>query len=178
MRFWSWGVCPRVLSDGSVRCCRASCRDVGVKTRKDRAVPGYLLCRTFLLCFFCLPLCFLNQWELVLPDISLSGIWVILYSAFFSFASPTALVWISPLLAIHPTIDGLPNGRAFPTCLPPCSVFLQVSFSRLQIRFRCPAPTDQRFLKSVLLVALCFALRVWVAGQAGGIQRSCACVGA
>lgn len=77
-------------------------------------------------CFFCLPLCFLNQWELVLPDISLSGIWVILYSAFFSFASPTALVWISPLLAIHPTIDGLPNGRAFLSCLPPCSVFLQV----------------------------------------------------
>lgn len=59
----------------------------GVKTRKDRAIPGYLLCRTFLLCFFCLPLCFLNQWELVLPDISLSGIWIILYSAFFSCKS-------------------------------------------------------------------------------------------
>lgn len=126
-------------------CCRASCRDVGIKTGKDRAVPGYLLYRTFLLCFFCLPLCSLNQWELVLPDISLSSLWIILYSAFFSFASPAALVWISPLLAIYPTIHGLSNGMAFPRCLPVCSIFLQMSFSRPQIRCRCPAPTDQRF---------------------------------
>lgn len=137
--------CAFRRADGGIRCCRASCWDVGVKTGKDRAIPDYLLCRTFLLCFFCLPLCSLNQWELVLPDISLPSTWIILYSAFFSFASPAALVWISPLLAVYPPTDGLSSGKAFPSCLPACSIFLQMSFSRLQIRFRCPAPTDQRF---------------------------------
>lgn len=137
--------CAFRRAGGASGCCRASCRDVGIRTGKDRAVPGYLLCRTFLLCFFCLPLCSLNQWELVLPDISLSSVWIILYSAFFSFASPAALVWISPLLAIYPTIDGLSSGKAFPRCLPVSSIFLQMFFSRPQIRCRCPAPTDQRF---------------------------------
>lgn len=137
--------CAFRRAGGALRCCRANCRDVGVKTGKDRATPGDLLCRIFLLCFFCLPLYSLNQWELVLPDMSLSSIWIILHSAFFSFASPAIPVWISPPLTIYPTIDGLSSGKAFPNCLPACSIFLQMSLLRLQIRFRCPAPTDQRF---------------------------------
>lgn len=39
-------------------------------------------------------ICSLNQWELVSPDLSLSGTWIILSPAFFSFASPAALVWM------------------------------------------------------------------------------------
>lgn len=81
-------------ADGASGCHRAKYRDVNVKNCKDRALTGYLLCRAFLLCFCCLHLCSLYQWELVLPDLSLSSVWIILSSAFSSFASPAALVWM------------------------------------------------------------------------------------
>lgn len=145
MELGSVSPCAFRRADGAVRCCRGSCGDVDVKTGKDRAIPGYLLCRTFLLCFFCLPLCSLNQWELVCLTSLFQASGLSSTLAFFPFASPAVLVWISPLLAIYPTLDGLSNGKAFPSCLPVCSIFLQMSFSRLQIRVRCPAPTDQRF---------------------------------
>lgn len=156
MRWCGWqGAVSEALESGSASSC-AFRRADGASAVEP--VAGMLISKpgrtglfqvTYFVGTFCCVssvfLCSLNQWELVLPDISLSSVWIILYSAFFSFASPAALVWISPLLAIYPTIDGLCNGKAFPRCLPVSSIFLQMSFSRPQIRCRCPAPTDQRF---------------------------------
>jgi len=95
--------------------------------------------------------CSLNQWELVPPDLSFSSVWIILSSAFFSFASPAAFIWMPgshhrwpsnhPRMAMSLQWEGTSE---LPLCV--LCIFANV-LSRLQIRFRFPAPTDHVLLK-------------------------------
>lgn len=132
-------------------------------------------CRAFLRCFCCLHLCPLNQWELVSPDFSVSRVWISLSSA-FSFTSPAALVWMPESHhcwpSNHPCMaQSLPMGRHLQAAMYFCR---SGSGAQLPLTLCCLQPV-------LLVVALCSALGVWVAGQAGGIRRwlelrVCACM--
>lgn len=135
---WCQGACPRVLRrvHSASGCCSANCRDVDVRNWKDKAVPGYLLCRAFLLCFCCLHLCFLHQWELVSPDLSVSRVWIIFSS---TFLLQVQLLWFGrvDLTTVgHLTIyrwPSLSSGKAPPSCLLLYYVCLQMSFQTTRL---------------------------------------------
>ena len=162
-------------------------------------IAGMLVSKTgrtglFQVIYFVGPFCWVSAVFISVPLIS--GSWFRLTSLFQVSGSFSLLLF--SLLQVQLLLFGcldlttvghlithrwprLSNGKALPSCSPACYIFLQMSFQDYKLDSGAQLPLTMRFYKSVLLVALCFALRVWMAGQAGGIQRwlelcMCACM--
>lgn len=163
--------CAFRRADGASGCCRAKCR----------AVPGCLLHRAFLLCFCCLHLLF--------PLIS--GSWFRLTSLSESFSLLLfSLLQVQMLLfgcldlttTGHLTVHGWPSlsrGKAPPSCLPCLLCIFANVLSRLQLRFRCPAPTDPCASENLSSWWLCVLLLLFGWLDRLEVSRggwSCACV--
>lgn len=171
--------CAFRRADGAVRCCRGSCGDVDVKTGKDRAIPGYLLCRTFLLCFFCLPLCSLNQWELVCltslfqaSGSSSTLLFSLLQVQVFLFGSPHCWPSTLPWMAS-------PMGRHFQAASLCAPYFCKCPFQdcKSESGAQLPLTNASENLSSWWLRVLLFVFG-WLARlEASRGSWSCACVG-
>lgn len=145
MSSWCRGPRPRVFSgEWTVQAGAVELIDADVKNGKDRTVPGYLLCRAFLLFLlssYPIPL-ISGSWFHLTSLFQVSGSFCLLLS---SLLQVQLLLFgcLDPTTVGHLNIHRWPspsNGKAPLSCLPVCYVFLQMCFQGYKLNSGAQLP--------------------------------------